>query len=215
VIAALAALLFACPAMSRADQGGDSGTAPGADARGGWSVGISVQLNLMTAQSDFVQPTASADRGPLHLEARYNYEALRTGSLWAGWKFSWSGSDLKFDLTPSVAGVFGDAKGFAAGFEWNLNWSPFELSSQDEFLFDLANWSASDFNYWAEVKVSPLEWLRAGLALQHIRAIATGRELQWGPMVGITAGAFNAAVYWMNPERPDIQYWSVTAGATF
>lgn len=28
-----------------------------------------------------------ADRGPLHLEARYNYEGIDTGSVFAGWTF--------------------------------------------------------------------------------------------------------------------------------
>lgn len=31
---------------------------------------------------DYAQPTFTADRGWLHLEARYNYEALETGPAW-------------------------------------------------------------------------------------------------------------------------------------
>jgi hypothetical protein len=40
-------------------------------------------------------------RGWLHLEARYNYEALETGSVWAGYDFN-AGKKLVLDLTPMV-----------------------------------------------------------------------------------------------------------------
>jgi len=39
-------------------------------------------------QSDFLLAVATAERGQLHIEARYNYEAIDAGSLFAGWKFS-------------------------------------------------------------------------------------------------------------------------------
>ena len=35
-----------------------------------------------------LQPTITADYGWLHLEARYNYEGLDTGSAWIGYNFS-------------------------------------------------------------------------------------------------------------------------------
>ena len=41
-------------------------------------------------------PTWLAD-----LEARYNYEALETGSVWAGYDFN-AGKKLVLDLTPMV-----------------------------------------------------------------------------------------------------------------
>ena len=41
----------------------------------------------MPDSRDYAQPTITADRARLHLEARYNYEALATGWAWAGYKF--------------------------------------------------------------------------------------------------------------------------------
>ena len=46
---------------------------------------------------DYVQPTFTADRGWLHLEARYNYEALDTGSAWLGFNFA-GGKNGRVDL---------------------------------------------------------------------------------------------------------------------
>jgi hypothetical protein len=46
-----------------------------------------------------VSPDFSADRGRLHLESRYNNEALETGSLWAGYNFN-AGKKLVLNVTP-------------------------------------------------------------------------------------------------------------------
>jgi hypothetical protein len=44
--------------------------------------------------------------------------------------------------------VFGAVVGVAPGVEWDLTWGPLEVQSQNEFLFDLSDPEASDFNYW-------------------------------------------------------------------
>jgi hypothetical protein len=48
--------------------------------------------------------------GWLHLEARYNYENLRTGSVWVGYNFS-AGKKLVLDVAPVLGGVFGRTHG--------------------------------------------------------------------------------------------------------
>jgi hypothetical protein len=50
---------------------------------------------------------------------RYNYENLRTGSLWAGCNFSW-GKTWQFAVTPMIGGVFGRTNGIAPGCEASL-----------------------------------------------------------------------------------------------
>jgi hypothetical protein len=45
-----------------------------------WSFSGSVYTYIAPDDGSYVQPTVTADRGWLHLEARYNYEALDTGS---------------------------------------------------------------------------------------------------------------------------------------
>ena len=53
-----------------------------------WSFAASVHTYIVPDSHNYAQPTLKADRGWLHLEARYNYEALETGSLWVGYNFS-------------------------------------------------------------------------------------------------------------------------------
>jgi hypothetical protein len=61
----------------------------------------------------------TADRGWLHLETRYNYENLETGSAWVGYNFS-GGEKLKWEFTPMLGGVFGNTTGVAPGYEFRL-----------------------------------------------------------------------------------------------
>src|SRR5206468_8520993 len=60
----------------------------------------------MRDQPDFAVGVASLNRGSLHLEARYNYEAHDAGSAFAGWKFA-GGDTVSFEVTPIVGALFG------------------------------------------------------------------------------------------------------------
>jgi len=217
------AILFLAPVSASAQVTASTGTsaasarpATAPDAPTPWAVGISLTGNFFPkgTQSDFLQPTVTVDHGWLHLEARYDYEALRTGSLWVGWNLSW-GDTLTFSLTPMFGVVFGVAKGVAPGLEWDLTWGPLELTSTGEFVFDFASWHQSDFNYWAEARVWPWQWLRLGVALTRTRAIQTTSGEQWGPLVGVKVWKIGAAVYWMNPGKSSDQYWSAALGINF
>ena len=54
--------------------------APDGKAERKWSFGASLYSYFVPDDREYVQPTISADRDWLHLEARYNYEGLETGS---------------------------------------------------------------------------------------------------------------------------------------
>ena len=77
-----------------------------------WECSLSTSTYLVQNGRDYANPNLVADRGWLHLEARYNYEAIKTGSLWLGYNFS-VGKKLAFEATPMLGGVFGDITGIA------------------------------------------------------------------------------------------------------
>src|SRR5262245_41723314 len=52
-----------------------------------WAFGASIYGYIVPESQDYVQPTITADHGLWHFEARYNYEQLKTGSIWAGCNF--------------------------------------------------------------------------------------------------------------------------------
>ena len=53
-----------------------------------WSFSLATSGYLVPHDQSYVSPTFTADHRWLHLEARYNYEYQKTGSLWAGYNFS-------------------------------------------------------------------------------------------------------------------------------
>src|SRR5204862_4586070 len=71
-----------------------------------------VSTYILPNDQEYVQPTLTADRGWLHLETRYNYENLETGSAWVGYNFG-GGKKLEWEFTPMLGGVFGNTTGIA------------------------------------------------------------------------------------------------------
>ena len=157
-------------------------------------------------------PVAAVDHAGLHAEARYNYEAQKTGSVWIGWSVE-AGHELQLTLTPIFGGVFGDLNGFAMGLEWSLSWKKLTLYSELELVVDLGPDQSNFFYVWTELDWQVLDWMRLGGAVQRTRAIASPRLVQWGPLIGFDIGKFSLTAYWFNPGQSDNQYWAVSFGA--
>src|SRR4030095_4183825 len=101
-----------------------------------WSFGASFSWYFLREQADFGVVTATADHGPIHLEARYNYEAKRTASTFVGWNFEF-GETVTFGITPIVGCMFGEAGGPILGLEVAVGWGPLSFSSQGEGVTDV------------------------------------------------------------------------------
>ena len=193
VVLVLLGLGLARPAIAQpaAPAGGTGGD--------GWSFSASAYAYFVPESDDFLVPIVTADRGRLHLEARYQYEAADSGSVWAGANFG-GGTKLEWEVTPILGLVFGDLDGIAPGYKGSLGWKSLQLYSEGEYVFDFAG-SEGDFFYnWSELTVSPAEWVRLGIATQRTRAYETDREIQRGLMAGFTFGAATATAYVMNPD---------------
>jgi hypothetical protein len=150
-----------------------------------WSFSASAYTFVVDDSRDYVSPIVTADRGCLHLEARYNYEDLDTGSVFAGYNFEW-GDDVAIGLTPMLGGVFGDTNGVAPGYRFFLSWKRLEFSSEGEYLFDLDDNSDNFFYAWTELSYSLTDFLRAGLALQRTRAYESDVDFQPGVLLGVS-----------------------------
>lgn len=170
-----------------------------------WEFSASVYGYFPPEDTDYGQPTVIADRGPLHLEARYNYEGIDTGSAWVGWNLG-VGDALRLDATLMAGGVFGETKGVAPGYELTVSWGSFELYSEGEYVFDVED-SDNDFFYnWAQLAYSPLDWLTVGLVSQRTRTYETGLDVQRGFLVGLSREDLSFTVYVFNPgwETPTV-----------
>jgi hypothetical protein len=75
-----------------------------------WTFNLTTDGYIIPNGTDYADPVFSANRSWLHLEARYNYENLRTGSLWLGYNFA-AGKKLALNVTTMIGGVFGRTTG--------------------------------------------------------------------------------------------------------
>jgi hypothetical protein len=198
-LALLSALAFLVgPALAEAPPA----EAPATPDAEGWSFAASAFYYFVPDDDDFVLPIVAVDRGPLHLEARYNYEARDTASVWAGYNFS-GGKNVEWEVTPILGGVFGDTDGWAPGYEFSLAWKKLELYSEGEYVFDTGDSSESFFYNWSELSFSPVEWFRFGLVTQRTRAYETERDIQRGLLLGFSIRKVDATVYVFNPDDSD------------
>ena len=165
-----------------------------------WSFSASAYTYFVYGEQDYVQPTLTADHGWLHLEARYNYEALDTSSAWVGYNFS-GGGKLAWELTPMMGGVFGDIDGIAPGYKGSLSWWKLELYSEGEYVYDTNVRSDSFFYNWSELTLSPVDWFRFGMVTQRTRAYQSDVEIQRGFLVGLAYKKTSLTTYVFNPDE--------------
>jgi hypothetical protein len=194
-VAAIALLFF--PGAAIAQTAPAAQTSPPANA---WTFFASAYTYIVPEDSNYVQPTFTADRQRLHLEARYNYEARNTGSAWIGWNFS-GGDAVEWELTPMVGGVFGDLDGVAPGYRGSLAWRHISFYSEGEFVIDTASTPDSFLYNWSELTYALTGSLRAGLIVQRTRVFQTDREVQRGLIVGYTWRRAEFTLCLFNPDE--------------
>ena len=165
-----------------------------------WSFSAYAYTYLVPDSRDYVQPTITADRNWLHLEARYNYENLETGSAWVGYNLG-GGEKLAWEFTPMLGGVFGDTAGIAPGYKGSLSWWKLELYSEGEYVFDTRDASGNFFYNWSELTLAPVEWFRFGIVTQRTRAYQTDRDIQRGLLVGLSYKKVDFTTYVFNPDE--------------
>jgi hypothetical protein len=164
-----------------------------------WTYSITIDGYFSHNETSYLDPIVTADRDWLHLEARYNYENLQTGSLWAGYNFS-AGRNLVLHVTPMIGVVFGKTNGIAPGSEVSLTYKRLELSISNEYVFDRTDKSGNFYYSWLELTYSPADWFRVGIVSQHTKAFHAALDVQPGILVGVshkqwefTAYVFNAS----------------------
>jgi hypothetical protein len=167
-----------------------------------WSFAFAAFGYLVPQDQSYFSPTFRADHKWLHVEARYNYENQQTGSLWAGYNFSF-GDKLAFEATPMLGGVFGSTSGIAPGYEASLTYKRLALSSEGEYVFDTTNDTQSFFYSWNELTYAPTDWFHAGLVSQRSRAYHTPLDVQRGLSAGFSYQRVDFTTYVFNAGWTD------------
>jgi len=208
VLAALASAFVAVladgPARAQARVGVPTATAtgspaPAAAADKAWSFYASAYTYVLPDDPNYVQPAIAVDRGWLHLEGRFNYEDLDTGSAWFGYNFS-VGETVTLEITPMIGAVFGNTTGVAPGYKGSLSWRSLDLSSETEYVFDTTDSAASFLYTWSELAWAPAEWCRVGAVVQRTKAYETDFDIQRGFFAGVSYKRADVTAYVFNPD---------------
>lgn len=110
-LAGLCGLLVALPACAAGED--EAAAAPA------WELSLTAYPTFVRDGDDYTSAIAIANRGALHLEARYSYEAKNARSAFVGWTFS-GGDSLTWEITPLIGGVWGPLDAFVPGVELGL-----------------------------------------------------------------------------------------------
>jgi len=209
-IAAFAAVVSAA-ALAGEDGGGGRRASPAA--KPSWEFALTAYPTVVRGGENYTSAIAVADRGPLHLEARYNYESVGARSAFVGWTFS-GGEAITWELTPLVGGAWGTTRAFVPGFEASVAWKQLDFYVEAEYVRDSHERSDSYFYAWSELGFRPVEWLRIGVAGQRTRAYGGERDIQRGPFAQLTWDRVTIGGYWFNPGSSN-HIFVGSIGATF
>lgn len=174
---------------------------------------LSVSGNFYNRGEDYAQPTLTADFDKLHLETRYNYEALNSGSTWIGYNLS-AGEVISWQGTPMFGAVFGHMQGVGPGYESTLTWQRIQLYSEGEYIIETQDSADSYFYTWTTLMYAFTDWLQAGGAAQRSHQTSSETDLERGLAVAITWGDYNfsASVLEINSSNINV---STTLGVNF
>jgi hypothetical protein len=178
-----------------------------------WEFAVTAFPTVVRGGDNYTSAIAAADRGPLHLEARYNYEAMGSRSAFLGWTFA-GGETVTWELTPLIGGAWGTKQAFVPGLEASAAWKRLDVYVEAEYVHDNHVQSDSYLYAWSELGFRPVKWLRIGLAGQRTNAYGGDREVQRGPFAQVSWGAFTIGGFWFNPGSHN-QIFVGSIGAQF
>ena len=205
------AVVLAAPAM--ADENDHAVRRAYAPAKPSWEFALNAYPTVVRGGENYTSGIATADRGPLHLEARVNYESIGARSAFVGWNFS-GGEEITWELTPLLGGAWGTTQALIPGVEASAAWGKFDFYVEAEYVRDNKEQVDSYTYAWSESGFRPLKWLRIGIAGQRTKAYGGDREFQRGPLAQVSWGPVTIGGYWFNPGSKD-QVFVGLIGATF
>ena len=209
-IAALVAVASTA-ALAGEDEQGGSNTSP--TEKPSWELAITAYPTVVRGGENYTSAIATADRGPLHLEARYNYESVGARSAFVGWNFS-GGEAITWELTPLLGGAWGTTQAFIPGLEASVAWKQFDIYVEAEYVRASSERTDSYVYAWTELGFRPVEWLRVGVAGQRTRTYGNERDIQRGPFAQVTWDRVTIGGYWFNAGSND-QVFVGLIGVTF
>jgi len=163
-----------------------------------WSFEADAYYYILPGEKNTTTLMGYADRKALHVEARYNYEDVKTVSLFGGYRFE-AGRKLQLSITPMLGFALGNTNGVVPGLEASLTWKIFDFYSESEYVFDLKGKENDFFYSWTELAVTPFSNFRTGISGNRTRLFQSNLEIQKGIFAQYSFWKLTAGVHYFNP----------------
>jgi len=132
-----------------------------------------------------------------YFEARGNYEAINSASLYFGKAFSKKGL-IAYSITPIAGLVFGEFNGGSVGANVEMDYKKISFSSQSQYTFSMEN-RAENFSYsWSDLTYQLTGWASAGVSLQQTKGL-----FEKGILVRGVYKNLSIPIYVFNPAASD------------
>jgi hypothetical protein len=115
-----------------------------------WTIGATAYAYFVPDEPDFVMAVVPLDVRLLHVEARYNYEAVRSASAFVGLNVAF-GERVKVGVTPMFGGVAGDLDGLVPALRLTVAWWKVDFAGESEIVFDFDDSGSAFFYAWSEL----------------------------------------------------------------
>jgi hypothetical protein len=132
-------------------------------------------------------------------EARYNYDELKTFSIYAGRTFSNKG-EFYYSATPVIGGLMGAMNGGSLGVNFDLGYKKLFFTSQSQYSFSMEERRNQFFFNWSELAYQALPWFYAGVGMQQTNVYQATGKFEPGLLVGFSVKNWNFPLYVFSPS---------------
>ena len=192
----VASLIAAVGRAAVASEGAGAGASEPREGRP-WTISASTYGFFVPDAPDFIMAIVPFDAGLLHVEGRYNYEAVRSASGFVGLNARW-GRELQLLLTPMFGGVAGDLDGLIPALRLTVSWWKLELYTESELVLVLHENGSAFFYNWSELGLYATTWLRVGAVVERTHAYQTPLDIQRGAFASGTYRFATLTLYELN-----------------
>jgi hypothetical protein len=133
-----------------------------------------------------------------YTEMRYNYEDVKTASLYLGKNFN-KNAVLNYSVTPMLGIVFGKYNGGSLAMNIDVENEKAFICMQTQYTISSDEIESNFFFNWTELAYQPLNWFYAGVSMQQTKVYNTSFQSEYGVLVGFSIKKFTMPVYIFNP----------------
>lgn len=133
-----------------------------------------------------------------YIEGRYNYEANRTMSVYAGKTFE-KNAAVSYSASPIIGAVMGNFNGGSIGVNSEADYKRCFFSSQLQYTFSVQDRTENFVFSWSDISYQALNNIYAGFSVQQTNLYKEQGRLEKGVFVKASFNKWSLPFYVFNP----------------